>query len=96
MQRASQLAILAKGGYQLLDRALGPALAAFGWFFLAALLVDVELEYDEPHQTDHCGTCTRCLEACPTDAFVGPYELDSRRCISYLTIELRGAILFSM
>jgi epoxyqueuosine reductase len=62
------------------------------WFFLSAILTDFELDYDNPHETSHCGTCTKCLEVCPTDAFEAPYELNARKCISYLTIELKKQV----
>ena len=69
----------------LISRSLG------NWFFLGEILLDIELPADTP-ETTHCGTCTRCLPACPTGAITAPYQLDARRCISYLTIELKGSI----
>jgi epoxyqueuosine reductase len=67
----------------LLSRELG------SYFLLGEIVLDLELEYDAPHTAQFCGSCTRCLDACPTQAFVAPYVLDANKCISFHTIENR-------
>lgn len=69
----------------LINRKLGT------WFFLAEILTTLALDEDTPER-DHCGSCTRCIDACPTAAITAPYKLNARRCISYLAIELKGSI----
>ncbi|HMA19906.1 MAG TPA: tRNA epoxyqueuosine(34) reductase QueG [Gemmatimonadaceae bacterium] len=69
---------------------INPSIGSF--FFIGSLFIDLDLDPDTPFEADRCGTCTRCIEACPTAAIVEPRVLDATRCISYLTIETKGAI----
>lgn len=70
----------------LLNKELG------SFFFIGELIIDLELDYDQPYEKEYCGSCNQCLNACPTQALVKPYVLDARKCISYLTIELEEDI----
>lgn len=69
---------------------------AGSWFFLGEIYTNLELPLSTPHNNNHCGSCSACIDICPTNAIVGPKQLDARRCISYLTIELRGSIAPSL
>ncbi len=82
----SGLGWIGKNG-NLLNKSFG------SFFFIATLITDLELTPDAPFNTDHCGTCTRCIDACPTDAIVSPAVVDATKCISYLTIELKEALM---
>lgn len=82
----SGLGWIGKNG-NLLNRQTG------SFFFIATLITDLDLVADAPFQTMHCGTCTRCIDACPTKAIVAPGEVDGSKCISYLTIELKDALI---
>jgi epoxyqueuosine reductase len=62
------------------------------WFFLGEIYTDLNLPHDQPFEDEHCGRCVACIDVCPTQAIIAPYEVDARRCISYLTIEYRGVI----
>lgn len=73
----------------LINQSLG------SWLFLGEIVTNLDLEPDSPG-VDQCGTCTRCLDACPTEAIAAPYELDASKCLSYLTIEVRGAVEASL
>ena len=64
------------------------------WFFLAEIFTDIEIPVDEP-ANNHCGSCNDCIKVCPTEAIVAPYQLDARRCISYLTIENKDAVSYT-
>ena len=63
------------------------------YFFLAEIILDIELIYDTILSKDYCGTCTKCIDACPTDAIIAPYQVDGSKCISYFTIELKDQLI---
>jgi epoxyqueuosine reductase len=86
-------AIAEKGGLGWIGKHTNLINAKAGsWFFLGEIYTDIPLPIDEVANKSHCGSCTTCIDVCPTQAIIGPYQLDARRCISYLTIELRTSI----